>query len=100
MAYFQTDGNVRRIQPEDLQDGVVLREVHTSEPTTPPFGDAVISRQTLGQVTLRRPHMTFMGGQWIADVESVDVSPDRLCAVDSPYRVVLTSRGLPYRMAR
>ena len=109
---FETDGNLRAIKEEDLTEGTVLRWVHSNEPTLPPFGDVVVcgvnDMQVRGDITtkmvlLKRPYMRKECGVWVAGVEAFQVTVDSLIHETVPwaegagYKVILDSRGEPYR---
>lgn len=102
---FVRDGHVRQITVDDVQPGVVVREV-TRHPgyedgaISPPFPDHVVLGFDVkkGTVKLARPYLYASGTGTTAPtaltgVSTVEISVERLCAPDSLFMLVVGSRG-------
>ena len=113
---FIYDGNTRKLGPEDILPGHVIRQVDRepsnggsmSSPTDaiPAWSDCIIAKVELeksGAITVHlvRPYMRVSGADtacpsWNVGFEQFSVSAFRL--LDSKYQLVLLSTGEPHKM--
>jgi len=108
MKTCNRDGWVRAIVQDDIQAGVVLREV-SKEPgfedgaICSPFADAVILGSNGDNVILARPYLyaTSVGTtapSALVGYEKFEVPVERLLRADSIYMLVVGSRGQSFKM--
>lgn len=97
------DGQFKRIcDPEDVEPGMIVREMH-NDATVPPFADAtVLKRVRERSYLIARPYCIASGLGTTAPTpllgcETFEVSFESL---RDRYVLVLTSRGEPFRYAR
>lgn len=107
MKVCNRDGRVRAITQDDVQPGVVIREV-SKEPgfedgaIVPPFADAVIIGAKGDNVIIARPYLyaTSTGTACpnvLVGYEKIEVPVERLLRADSIYMLVVGSRGQSFK---
>lgn len=104
---FIRDGHVRQITADDVQPGVVIREVsrqpgYEDGAISPPFPDHVILAVKDGVAYLARPYLyaTLVGTtspSALTGVSKTEVLVERLCREDSLFMLVVGSRGQAFK---
>jgi hypothetical protein len=90
---YECDGHARRIQPTDIQIGLVVRR-YASDGGLSCFDDATIIAVDSSNVVLARPYLyadtIFACPNWLIGVERYECS---IVSLLSAYSVVETARG-------